>query len=41
MLGQMAVLFDVEDSVEKCKREKTARLMKRLEAAHNGEGAGE
>lgn len=41
MLGQMAVLIDVEDSVENCKREKIARLVKRLEAAHNGEGAGE
>ena len=39
MLGQMAVLFDVEDGVEICKREKIKRLVKRLEAARNGEGA--
>lgn len=34
MLGQMAVLFDVEDSVENCKQEKIERLVKRLEEAH-------
>lgn len=41
MLGQMEVLFDVEDAVETCKQEKIARLMKRLEKAHAGKGAGE
>lgn len=41
MLGQMALLFDVEDAVEVQKREKIERLMKRLEAAHNREGGDE
>jgi len=37
MLGQMEIMFDVEDAVEECEREKIARLVKRLEAAHAGE----
>ena len=40
MLGQMAVLFDVEDAVEACKQEKIARLVERLEKAHAKKGAG-
>ncbi len=34
MLGQMEILFDVEDAVEACGQEKITRLAKRLEAAH-------
>jgi len=41
MLGQMEILFDVEDAVEVCRQEKIARLVKRLEKAHAGKGAGE
>lgn len=41
MLGQMAVLFDVEDAVEACKQEKIARLAGRLKKAHAKKGAGE
>ena len=41
MLGQMALLFDVEDSVENQKREKIARLAERLEEAHAAGGKGD
>ncbi len=41
MLRQMEILFDVENAVEECEREKIARLVNRLEAAHAKEGAGE
>ncbi len=41
MLKQMEILFDVEDAVEDCERNKVDRLVKRLEAAHAGVGAGE
>lgn len=41
MLGQMEVLFDVEDAVEACKEEKITRLAERLKKAHAREGAGE
>ena len=41
MLGQMEVLFDVEDAVKACKEEKIARLVERLKKAHAKEGAGE
>ncbi len=34
MLRQMEILFDVENTVEECEREKITRLVKRLEAAH-------
>lgn len=34
MLGQMEILFDVEDAVEVCKQEKIDRLRRRLEKAH-------
>ncbi len=39
MLGQMEVLFDVEDAVEACKEEKIARLVERLKKAHEKKGA--
>jgi len=37
----MEILFDVEDAVEVCEREKIARLVNRLEEAHAKEEAGE
>lgn len=41
MLGQMEVLFDIEDAVDACKEEKIERLVERLKKAHAGKGAGE
>jgi len=40
MLGQMEILFDVEDAVEEYKRKKIARLVERLEKAHAKEETG-
>ncbi len=41
MLKQMEILFDVENAVKDCERNKIARLVKRLEVAHAEVGAGE